>query len=115
MSYIPAETYTDFSLGGVDLIAAGSGAVRIGVNNLNSFGKQLGYEEDDILLRLNDSLFTNQNQEKRIDELYGRAKEGDMLTVKVKRRDETGKWQMKTMGADGESSKAACTCATIYA
>jgi len=94
VDYIPVETYTDFSLGGLALTPTTDGMVQVGVKDLNSFGKSLGYQEGDILVSFNDSLVNFENLNSRIEQLFkNMVKEGDMLTVTIKRNNEIKKLQ----------------------
>jgi len=97
VEYIPMEKYRDFTLGGLDLRGTPDGLVSIGIKEMNDFGKKLGYKEGDILIQLNDSMITNANLDANITDLFERAKEGDKLTVKVKRKDPSGELKIKTL------------------
>ncbi len=97
VQYLPLEHYKDFSLGGLQTTPVQGGGVRIGVKDINTFGKKMGYQEGDILVSLNDSLVSYTNINDRIDELFDGAQEGEMLTVKVKRKNSAGQEETKIL------------------
>jgi predicted metalloprotease with PDZ domain len=97
VDYIPAETYKDFTLGGIMLNDAPGGMVKVGIKDMNEVGRKMGYKEGDILISFNDSLVTEQNLETRISELFANAKEGDVMKVKVKRVNEQGQAEEKLL------------------
>ncbi|MES2893401.1 MAG: peptidase M61 [Bacteroidota bacterium] len=99
VSYIASETYQDFSLGGLKLNPNPEGKVTVGIADMNDFGKKMGYEEGDILVSFNDSLVTNANLDNRIDQLFDKANEGDVLTVKVNRKQPDGRMLEKVLQA----------------
>jgi hypothetical protein len=57
----------------------------------------MGYQEGDLLLSINDSVVNYKNVNPVIDELFERSKVGDMLTVKVKRKNGTGEEEIKVL------------------
>jgi hypothetical protein len=99
VEYIPSESYRDFTLGGLQLTPTADGMVNVGIKELNIFGNKMGYQEGDVLISFNDSLVTNANLDARIDQLFATAKEGDKLTVKLKRKNPAGLLEVKTLQA----------------
>ncbi|MEO6406258.1 MAG: peptidase M61 [Ferruginibacter sp.] len=99
VSYVPKETYKDFSLGGLQLKPNDEGNVKIGIKDMNDFGRKLGYQESDEMISINDSMVNNNNIDRRIKELFSHAMEGDILTVKVKRKNAAAELEMKILSA----------------
>ena len=99
VTYIPVETYKDFTLGGIDLDPTDKGTIRIGAKAMNVFGKKLGYKDADELVSINGAMITAGNLKKMLDDLFGKLKEGDILTVKVNRKDAEGKTEMISLSA----------------
>jgi predicted metalloprotease with PDZ domain len=99
VEYIASETYRDFTLGGLQLTPTAGGMVNVGIKELNEFGKKMGYQEADVLISFNDSLVNIDNLDARIDQLFAKAKEGDMLTVKLNRKNTSGRVEVKTLQA----------------
>lgn len=97
VEYRPGTKYLDFSLGGVFTEPNKEGLISLGTSDLNSLGKQLGYQDGDVLVGLNDSTVTAANFNAVKTTLFSTAKEGDQLTVKVKRKDSKGVWAVKTL------------------
>lgn len=86
VDYIPSETTREFSLGGIQIASGTDGKLRIGVKGLNAVGKQLGYQEGDELVSVNGEAVTSANIDDAIDRFQKTAKEGDKLTVIVRRK-----------------------------
>jgi predicted metalloprotease with PDZ domain len=99
VQYLPVENYKDFSLGGLEILPDGAGGVKPGLKDLNAFGKKLGYQEGDILVSINDSAVSMANIDRRLNQLFGAAKEGDLLAVKVRRKNSDGKDEIKILQA----------------
>jgi len=59
--------------------------------NINSFGKSIGLNVGDDLLKLNGKKLTIENVETVLGDYYSRVKEGDMLKLLVVRKDDKGK------------------------
>jgi predicted metalloprotease with PDZ domain len=99
VDYFPVETYKDFTLGGLDLNPTDEGAIRIGTKEINAFGKKMGYKDADELVSINGGMVTAGNVKKVLDDLFDKLKEGDILTIKVNRKDAAGKTEMITLSA----------------
>jgi hypothetical protein len=66
---------------------------------MNSVGEKLGYKDGDELVSINDSLVTADNIDKIIEHLYAVLKEGDLISVKVNRKNADGKTELLTLTA----------------
>jgi predicted metalloprotease with PDZ domain len=61
------------------------------ISQANDFGKKMGYQKGDEILTLNGEAFTPVNARALIDKFNATAKEGDLLTITVLRKDAAGK------------------------
>lgn len=99
VEYLPVETYRDFTIGGIRLNYKDDGPVTIGIQNMNAFGEQAGYKEGDELVSLNNTEVNGGNINDALTKLYGMLKEGDIINIKVKRKDAAGKINLLTLSA----------------
>jgi hypothetical protein len=99
VEYLPTESYRDFTIGGIQTNPTNEGMVKVGIRNMNSVGEKLGYKDGDELVSINDSLVTADNIDKIIEHLYAVLKEGDMISVKVNRKNADGKTELLTLTA----------------
>jgi predicted metalloprotease with PDZ domain len=99
VEYIPIEKYSDFTLGGIITNPAAANKITIGIKGMNVFGKKLGYQEGDELVSINDSAVNQINLNKRIDQLFRNINEGDLITIKVKRKNVNGVMELQTLAA----------------
>ncbi|HMO62250.1 MAG TPA: peptidase M61 [Ferruginibacter sp.] len=90
IKYIPKVETSTITLGSVSISPDGEGnAVISNTTRMNDFGKKMGYQKDDIILSINNETVTAANFSQVATKFTDTAKEGDILTVKVKRKDET--------------------------
>jgi len=77
----------EFTLGGISLgFNPESGRlVVMDISNMNAFGKELGYENNDELLSINGIELTNANTQTVFNDLKNKTKEGDYIEVTVAR------------------------------
>ncbi len=99
VEYLPTESYRDFTIGGIQTNPTNEGLIKVGIKNMNSVGEKLGYKDGDELVSINDSLVTADNIDKIIEHLYAVLKEGDMISVKVNRKNSDGKTELLTLTA----------------
>ena len=99
VEYLPTETYRDFTIGGIGLNTNNEGITTVGIKGMNAFGEKLGYKEGDEIVSMNDMQATNGNINDLIGPLYGSLKEGDIINIKVKRKDAEGKTELVTLSA----------------
>jgi len=86
VDYLPSETVRQFSLGGVFLAPDSAGRIMITVKDLNEVGKKLGYQNGDEFVSLNGQAISATNLDEAINNFYSTAKEGDKLTIVVRRK-----------------------------
>ena len=98
VEYLPVETYRDFTIGGFTLNYQGNGPVTVGVANMNAFGEKAGYKEGDELVSINDMDVHGGNINEVLAKLYAMLKEGDIINIKVKRKD-AGSINLLTLSA----------------
>src|ERR1043166_1053425 len=65
--------------------------VVIGTDKMDEFGKELGYKENDELVKFNGKKLSVNNAKEVIGNYIGTAKPGDVLRVQVMRMDAKGK------------------------
>jgi predicted metalloprotease with PDZ domain len=99
VEYLPSEDYKDFSLGGLQITPTPDAVLTTGINRMNIFGKRMGYQENDILVSINGLPITDSNLDSLTSTIFKYAKEGDPLTVKVKRKNKKGKLVVTTLQA----------------
>jgi predicted metalloprotease with PDZ domain len=104
---LPLKEY--FDLAGVEFIKSGKGKVFtlgsislnidasakyvkiVDVSNMNSFGKKMGYKKGDEIVSINGNRLIPYDYREFIDNLFGKSKVGDELTMEVLRKDDDGK------------------------
>lgn len=87
VQYIPKELNRSFSIGGIDIIADSLGRIIVNENkDMDEFGKKMGYQKGDELISLNGETLTLTNASGLLKKFYTAAKEGDKITVEVKRK-----------------------------
>jgi len=99
VEYLPVENYRDFTLGGIITNPAKGNKITVGIKDMNVFGEKLGYREGDELVSINDSAINQSNLDTRIDQLFSNIKEGDIITVKVNRKNTNGLIELQTLAA----------------
>ena len=102
VEYIPVEKHKDFTLGAVSLAPNTEGNLVIGTKNMNDFGKKLGYKDGDELISINDSAANAANIDNVISHFYSTMQEGDMFSIKVKRKNTSGQTETITLTAPAE-------------
>jgi predicted metalloprotease with PDZ domain len=99
VEYLPAEKYSDFTLGGIQLNPTNEGLIKIGTKGMNAFGEKIGYKDADELVSINDTLVSADNINRVTGNVYRSLKAGDLLTVKVRRKDASGNMELVTLAA----------------
>lgn len=79
-------------LGGYGLYQDNDGAIRFYPNNVNDFGREMGYRRGDVLVSLNGTKVNAANVEEEVGKFMGSAKDGMKVKVVVKRFD-NGSWK----------------------
>lgn len=91
------------------MMPTAEGNVKLGTKNMNDVGKKLGYKDGDELVSINNVEISLANLEKALTDLYASLKEGDELTIKVKRKSSNGEIEVVTLSgtaAKVEKSRA---------
>lgn len=89
INYIPKREVTAFTLGGISLRPNEQGKATVAsVAKMNDFGKAMGYKAGDVILSINGQEVTAVNFADASNRFISTAREGDTLTVKVKRKEE---------------------------
>jgi RPA family protein len=103
VKYIAKRETSGITLGGVSIQPNEDGKPEIAsVVKMNAFGKKMGYKKGDVFVSINNVEVMAANFQEEAGKFTSTAKEGDMLTVKVKRKNAEGKEEEITMSAPAE-------------
>jgi predicted metalloprotease with PDZ domain len=72
------------------------GNLRLWPETVNDFGKEMGYQKGDVPVSINGKAITLASIDQVLNDYFATVKEGDKITVKVKRA-ENGKWKTKKL------------------
>ena len=100
IKYIPKKETEAITLGNISLAPVEGG--KIAVSNIavtNDFGKRMGYKKGDEIVSFNGEEVNAVNFGTAAKKFTSTAKEGDTLTVKVKRKNDAGQEEMVTLAA----------------
>lgn len=99
ISYTHDSTSSDFSLGkiGLGLNPETKHLVVASTENMNTFGKKVGYQQGDEILAINKTPITVENAQSFLTTWKATVKEGDKLTVLVLRQNAKGKTKKVTL------------------
>jgi len=100
ITYIPRQVTQGFTLGGADITGSPEGKIVVNsIDGMDAFGKKLGYQKGDEIIRFNGEDLTLSNAGAAIQKYYTTAKEGDMVKIDVKRKNASGKEETITLSA----------------
>ncbi len=103
IKYTPKKDVTVITLGGAAITPNEEGKPEItSVVRLNEFGKKMGYKKGDIYVSLNGEIINAVNLNEVAERFTKTAKEGDMVTVVVKRKNTDGKMEEVTLSAPAQ-------------
>ena len=103
INYYPKKEVTAFTMGGAAITPNESGKAEItSVVRLNDFGKKMGYKKGDVYVSLNGETISAINMSEVAERFMKTAKEGDMVTVVVKRKNAEGKEEELTLSAPAQ-------------
>jgi predicted metalloprotease with PDZ domain len=89
-----------FSIGGVGIaVMAGNKAKVVGTTQLDEVGKKMGYKLMDEIIGVNGIPVKGKNFAEVMDKVRSGLKEGDLLTMTVKRFNDAGVEEEKTLSA----------------
>ncbi|RME13840.1 MAG: PDZ domain-containing protein [Bacteroidetes bacterium] len=81
----------EVTLGGIDVRVNEKDQIYISsIDNLDDFGKQFGFKENDIIYAINNRLFTLETAEEILNDFITNSKEGDLVTFEVIRKNKKG-------------------------
>jgi predicted metalloprotease with PDZ domain len=103
IKYIAKRETSGITLGGVSIQPNEDGKPEItSVVKINAFGKKMGYKKGDVFVSINNVEVMLANFQEEAGKFTATAKEGDILTVKVKRKNGEGKEEEVTLSAPAE-------------
>ena len=102
INYEEEKSTKDYSFGNINLgyDQEAQKLVVAGTDNMNEFGKNLGYQTGDLLLKINDNEIPLPGLEQFIEDIKANMKEGDTFSVTVLRADETGEKKEITLSSE---------------
>lgn len=97
--YSPAGTNTELSLGNINFSAklSDSTVVVTDTRQMNSFGKELGYQEGDIIIQFDKKEVNALNFTEVFEEYKTNRKSGDKISVVVWRKNQDGKMKREKL------------------
>jgi predicted metalloprotease with PDZ domain len=101
MVYTAVKVVDEISLGGIDVgLNPETGRLIIyNVREMNSFGKKMGYKEEDEIVSFNGVKMDKNNVRDLLVNFLQTAKAGDKLTIEVMRKDKKGREKLKVLKA----------------
>ncbi|WP_029278343.1 hypothetical protein [Pedobacter borealis] len=94
------------SIGNISISSLGGGRVNIvNTSNMDAFGKAMQYKLMDEIVKINEVAITSANYSEEIDKIKRKIKEGDALTVVVRRKNDAGEIQEIKLSAPVSSLK----------
>jgi len=90
VKYIPKETTSSITLGGVSIVPNDEGKLILGTKQLNDFGKKMGYQDGDELVSVNGAAINLNNIQQTLQQFIVNTKEGDKVEVAVSRKNPAG-------------------------
>lgn len=100
IKYIPKKETQAFTIGNISLAPTEGGKIAISnVSVTNDFGKRMGYKKGDEIVSFNGEDVNAVNFGTAAKKFTSTAKEGDTLTVKVKRKNDAGQEEEVTLSA----------------
>ncbi len=103
IKYIPKKEVTAITLGGVSIMPNESGKAEVtSVVRLNDFGKKMGYKKGDVIVSLNGETVNAVNFGETVERFTKTAKEGETVTVVVKRKNAEGKEEEVTLSSPAQ-------------
>jgi len=100
VQYIPKEIVHEFSLGGINMTVDSLGTIIVNdIKAMDDFGKKMGYREMDEMVSLNGENINMGNANMLIQKFYTTVKEGDRVTVMVRRKKADGQMEQVNLSA----------------
>ena len=99
VQYIPKEISKEFSLGSMAIDGDAEGKlVIVDTTGMDAFGRKMGYRKGDVIESLNGEATVVSNANQLIQKFFTTVKEGDKVTIVVKRQS-NGKTESVTLSA----------------
>lgn len=103
INYFAKREVSAITLGGASITPNESGKAAItSVVRLNEFGKKMGFKKGDVYVSLNGEAISATNFMEAAEKFTKTAKEGDIVTVVVKRKNAEGKEEDVTLSAPAQ-------------
>jgi predicted metalloprotease with PDZ domain len=103
INYFAKKEVNAITLGGASVMPDEAGRPSVtSVVRLNDFGKKMGFKKGDIYVSLNGEAISAINFMEAAEKFTKSAKEGDMVTVVVKRKNAEGKEEDVTLSAPAQ-------------
>jgi predicted metalloprotease with PDZ domain len=100
IKYIPKKETIGFTMGSIGVAPNANGGIMINsITKMNEFGKKMGYQKNDEIISINNEQTNAVNFSDVSKKFTATAKEGDTLTVKVKRKNTGGELETVTLSA----------------
>ncbi|GIV27921.1 MAG: hypothetical protein KatS3mg027_1735 [Bacteroidia bacterium] len=104
LDFVKEKEVEEFTFGGIDVKVNDNDQIYISsLENLDAFGKQFGFKEGDIIYAFNNRLFTLETAEEILNDFLDTAKEGDVVTFEVIRKNKKG--ESKNVVLKGKAKK----------
>ncbi|MCB0653472.1 MAG: peptidase M61 [Saprospiraceae bacterium] len=99
--YQAPEKFMDFTIGNVGIgVDPETNRMFVqGIQNLNAFGKALGYQDGDVFHKLNGDLVPESGFQQFFAEVMSKMKEGDLFEAEVYRKDKNGVEKLVVLSA----------------
>lgn len=103
IKYTPKKEVAAITMGGASITPNQEGKAQISsIVRLNDFGKKMGYKKGDIYVSINGEAVSAINLSDVVEKFTKTAKEGDLLTVVVKRKNADGKEEEVSLSAPAQ-------------
>ncbi len=100
VQYIPKEIIKRISMGGADIIVDSLSRIVVNeIKDMDEFGKKMGYKIGDEIISLNGQALSPGNAQGIIQKFYTSTKEGDPVSIVVKRKNDKGNLETVTLSA----------------
>ena len=103
VKYLAKKETSGYTLGGITVAPAESGNMQISsLSKENDFGKKMGYQLADEIIDINQLAVTSSNFSDLAHQYMVSTKQGDTLTVTVKRKNSSGGIEIVKLAAAAE-------------
>ena len=102
IDYLAKQVTKVFSVGGISIRPDSNGRLFINTDNMNDFGKKMGYKNGDELININGTPVNANNLSETLRSFYKSATEGGQLSVSVNRKLTKKKTGLVTLSAPVE-------------